>query len=218
MKFLTITTCAMFMTLAACNNSANTDAAATDTTKTDTSTTAATSTAPVQVDSATAARNWQAYMTPGEMHKMLAKSNGTWEGDMSMWMKAGDSPMKMKGLAVLKPILNGLYQQGTHTGTMMGMPFTGISTTGYDNAKKMFFSTWVDNMGTGVMYLTGPYDEATKTITLTGKMVDPGTFAEVDVKQTLTMVDDNTEIMAMYCPGPDGKVFKTMEIKSTRKK
>lgn len=27
------------------------------------------------------------------------------------------------------------------------MPFEGISTLGYDNAKKTFFSTWIDNMG-----------------------------------------------------------------------
>lgn len=43
MKLLTITTCAMFMTLAACNNSANTNAAAADTASksADTSATAA---------------------------------------------------------------------------------------------------------------------------------------------------------------------------------
>jgi hypothetical protein len=35
------------------------------------------------------------------------------------------------------------------------MPFEGISTLGYDNAKKTFFSTWIDNMGTGMMVMEG---------------------------------------------------------------
>jgi len=220
MKLLTITTCAMMMTLAACNNAANTSSAAADTSTkaADTTSTASTPQAPPQLDSATMAKNWQGYMTPGEMHKMMAKMAGTWNGDISMWMKPGDAPMTNKGVAVYKTVLNGLYLQGTHTGNMMGMPFTGMSTMGYDVAKKIFVSSWIDNMGSGIMYLTGPWDEATKTITLTGKMVDPGTYAEVDVKETLRMVDDNTSVMEMYAPGPDGKEFKTMEIKSTRKK
>jgi hypothetical protein len=32
------------------------------------------------------------------------------------------------------------------------------------------------------------------------------------------MVDDNNQIMEMFGPGPDGKEFKMMEIKFTRKK
>lgn len=157
-------------------------------------------------------------MTPGPMHKMMASWNGTWDGDISMWMKPGDAPMKNKGTAVNKMVLNGLYQQATHTGNMMGMPFNGMSTLAYDNAKKIFLSTWIDNMGTGIMELKGPWDEATKTITLTGKMVDPGSYAEVDVKETLQIIDNNTQLMQMFAPGPDGKEFKTMEIRMTRKK
>jgi Protein of unknown function (DUF1579) len=212
---LNITTFVMLVTLMACNNSANTTATDSKAKSADSTTTPP---PPPSLDSATIAKNWQAYMTPGDVHKMMAKMSGTWNGDISMWMKPGDEPMKNTGTAVYKMILNGLYQQGTHTGNMMGMPFAGESTMGYDNAKKIFVSTWVDNMGTGIMYLSGPWDEATKTITLTGKMVDPGTYAEVDVKETLQVVDDNTQIMTMYAPGPDGKEFKTMEIKSTRKK
>ena len=46
---------------------------------------------------------------------------------------------------------------------MMGMPFQGMSTMAYDNGKKTFMSTWIDNMGTGILETEGTYDAGTKT-------------------------------------------------------
>jgi len=73
-------------------------------------------------------------------------------------------------------------------------------------------------MGSGIMVLKGPRDEATKTITLKGKMVDPGTKEDMDVRETFKITDDNNQEMAMYVTMPDGKEFNTMNIKYTRKK
>ena len=93
----------------------------------------------------------------------------------------------------------------------MGMPFEGISIVGYDNALKMYISTWVDNMGTGIMYMKGTYDEKNQLLTSTGKMVDAISGKEINVRQTVKFVDDNTQVMEMYdLRGP--KEFKTMEI------
>ena len=94
-----------------------------------------------------------------------------------------------------------------------------MSTTAYDNAKKVFISTWIDNMGTGIMKMEGPWDEASKTMTLSGKMMDPSTGRECNMRETFKIVDDNTQIMEMYGPDPKtGKEFKTMTIKLTKKK
>ena len=98
------------------------------------------------------------------------------------------------------------------------MPFEGTSTTGYDNAKKVFFTTWMDNMSTGVMNMEGTWDEATKTINFKGKMLCPANGVETEMREVFKIVDDNTQVMEMY--GPDmktGKEFKSMEIKFTRK-
>jgi hypothetical protein len=169
-------------------------------------------------DSATMQKNWEAYMTPGDVHKMMAKWNGEWNGDVTMWMQPGAPEQKSQSTATNKMIMNGLYQQSTHTGNMMGMPFNGISTTAYDIHRKEFISTWIDNMGSGVMVLKGPWDDATKTINLKGRMTDPGTTGEVDVRETFKIIDDNTQEMEMFVMMPDGKEFKTMNIKFTRKK
>lgn len=103
-------------------------------------------------DSATMMKNWQEYMTPGEVHKMMAKWNGTWNGDVAMWMYPGSPEQKSKSTAVNKMIMNGLYQEGNHSGDMMGMPFNGKSIVAYDNHRKEFVSTWIDNMAAASWY------------------------------------------------------------------
>jgi hypothetical protein len=100
---------------------------------------------------------------------------------------------------------------------MMGMPFEGKSTMAYDNFTKKFISSWVDNMGTGVMTMEGTYDNKTKTLTSKGKMVDPTAGKELDVREVVTIIDDNTQKMEMYCT-KDGKEMKTMEMIAKKRK
>jgi hypothetical protein len=169
-------------------------------------------------DSATMMKNWQEYMTPGDMHKMMAKFDGEWTGEVTMWMYPGAPEQKSASTTVNKMIMNGLYQESNHSGDMMGMPFNGKSIVGFDIHLKEFVSTWVDNMGSGIMVMKGPWDEATKTINLKGKMIDPGTKSETEVRVTFKITDDNTQEMEMFVIMPDGKEFKTMNIKYTRKK
>jgi hypothetical protein len=216
MRHITITICAALV-LAACNN----DKATTETKVASATTDEASNKAQawIPVDSATAEKAMMDYMKPGEAHKLLAKEDGEWTGEMKMWMSPGAPPVTNTGSAVFKMIMDGRYQQGHHKGNFGGMPFEGISTTAYDNAKKVYVSSWIDNMGTGLMTMEGKWDEATKTINYKGKMVCPANGMECDVREVYRIVDDNTRYMEMY--GPDlktGKEYKSMEMTFTRKK
>jgi hypothetical protein len=160
---------------------------------------------------------WEASMTPGEQHKMLAEGDGYWNAKVSMWMDPSQPPSESEATSKNEMIMNGLYQRTSHTGNMMGMPFHGESITGYDNIKKQFFSTWIDNMGSGIMMMNGGYDEASKKLTMTGTMTDPMTGKDIMVKNitTFTSPDENTFEMFMVV---DGKDVKNMEIVYTRAK
>ena len=160
---------------------------------------------------------WMAYMTPGPMHQMLAKSNGMWNEDVTLWMAPGSPPQKMTATCINRMTMGGRYQQSMTHGTMNGMQFEGTSTVGYDNAKKIFMSTWIDNMGTGIMYMEGPYNEATKTLEMKGNMIDPMTGKEMAARETMKFNDNNTQLMEMYNTPAGGKEFKSMEIKFTKK-
>ena len=174
--------------------------------------------AAVPPDSATKMKNWQDYMIPGDMHKMMASWNGTWAAEISIWEKAGSEPSKSTGTSVNRMIMGGRYQESNHTSIMMGMPFEGRSTLGYDNVRKVFENIWVDNLGTGVMKMSGQWDSTHNSISFTGKGIDPVSRTENDYRETFNIIDDNTQLMSMYGPGQDGKEFKMMEIKFTRKK
>ena len=222
MKHFIISACIVFITAIGCaGNETKKDETATvpDTTMNTAAKTEETPAAPVKVDSATMMKNWMAYSTPGDMHKMIASWNGTWNGEVTMWQAPGAPAQTSKSTAVNKTVLGGRYQVSNHTGNMMGMPFEGMSTLAYDNAKKVFISTWFDNMGTGLMKLEGPWDEASKSMILSGKCVDPasGTGQEMYIREVFRIIDDKTQSMEMYGPGPDGKEFRMMEIKMTKK-
>ena len=159
---------------------------------------------------------WQGYMTPGEMHKVLAGAVGEWKTDITTWMDPGQPPTTAEGTAVCEAILDGRYFQFKHESTMMGMPFSGIETFGYDNARKKFFTSWIDNMGTGIMNLEGTYDEAAKTITYNGTSTD-FQGKEIKVREVLKIIDNDNSVVEMYGDQGKGEV-KMMEVKSTRKK
>lgn len=159
---------------------------------------------------------WMEYATPGSMQKMMAMADGDWKTDMTFWMAPGAPPSTQTGSNTNKMILGGRYQESRHTSTMGGQPFEGIGVMGYDNAKKTFFSTWVDNMGTGVIFLEGKWDDASRSIHFAGKATDPATGKDMAIREVVKWVDDNTQLMEMYIM-KDGAEFKSMEIKMTRK-
>jgi hypothetical protein len=171
------------------------------------------------VDSATMMQKMQEYGTPGPMHQLMASWNGTWSGESTMWEYDGAPGAKSTGTAVNKMIMGGKYQHSRHTGTMMGMPFEGESITAYDNATKQFTSTWIDTWSTGIMTMTGNWNESSKTLTMSGKYPDifrPG--RECTMRQEIKVIDDKTHQITMY--GPDqktGKEFKMFEIMAKKK-
>ena len=191
MKRITLTICAIFITAIFCNLYAQSEAEM---------------------------KAWMEYMTPGDIHKMLAKSDGEWNEDMSLWMAPGAPVQKNTATCINKMILGGRYQSSAHTGSFNGMPFEGISTVAFDNAKKTFTTTWIDNMGTGIMVMEGKWDDKTKTLNTKGKETDPMTGKDMMVRETLQIIDDDTQKMEMFMTPAGGKEYKSMEIMLTRKK
>ena len=198
-----------------CNNETKTE-----TTSTDTTASTSTEPAPPPMDSAAMAKvkkAWQDFATPGDMHKWMASHEGTWEAEITSYM-SGPEPSKSKATEVVKMIMNGLYQEGTLSSTMMDMPFQGRSILAYDNAKKQFVLTWIDNLGSGILMMTGQYDAPTKTLNFNGTQTDPATGKDSKVRQEQKFLDDDTYVLTMFGDGADGKEAKFMDGTFKRKK
>jgi hypothetical protein len=156
--------------------------------------------------------------TPGPNHKMLASMVGDWTFVMRMWMDPSAPPTETTGTVTHRALMGGRYVQGEFKAAMMGMPFEGTSVTGYDNVSGQFVSTWHDNMSTGIMYMTGSYDPASRSFTYAAEVPDtmqPTT--KVKVREVVRVVDDAQHVMEMY-ETRGGKELKTMEIVFKRAK
>jgi hypothetical protein len=160
---------------------------------------------------------WEAYMTPSESHKWLATMDGEWGADITMWMDPSQPPVKSKGTTSMEMIFDGRYQLSKHIGEYGGMPFYGQNLVAFDNAKKKFISTWIDTMGTGIMILEGTYDSKTKTMNLSGNMVDPISGSDMKVREVVTYTSDDSHKFEMFIVLGDTEM-KSMEIIYNRKK
>ena len=173
-----------------------------------------------QMDPQAMMEEYKKLATPGEPHKQLASLAGSWTTKTKEWMEPGKPPMESSGSVEMKTLLDGRFIQQEFTGDMMGQPYNGIGTTGYDNLRKRYVSTWIDSMGTGIFTMEGKASADGKTITLTGQHAELG-GGQMSHRAVWTLVDPNTQTFVMYgshSHGKEqGKEMKMMEITYTRK-
>ena len=160
---------------------------------------------------------WMKASTPGDAHKKLDGMVGTWDVTVKSWMAPGQPPAESTGTAVNQWVLGNRWMEEKFTGSFMGMPFQGIGYTGYDNIKKQYVGTWMDNMSTAVMVSSGKGGSG-NTYEFTSSMDDPMTGKPAMITEKVTFTDADHHTMEMWGPGPDGKVYKSMEISYSRKK
>ena len=156
--------------------------------------------------------------TPGAPHKVLDAKVGKWITNAKFYAPGAPEPMAMEFKSESKWIMDGRFVQETVTGDFMGAPFIGTATWGYDNIKKKYISTWMDNMSTALMYAEGTYDAATKTFTFMGECPDAMMTKYVKCRSTDTMTDADHGTAKSYMIGPDGKETMNFEMTYTRQK
>lgn len=161
---------------------------------------------------------WNAYMTPGEEHKVLAQRAGQWVVKVTMWPAPGAPPQVSEGTSESRMILGGRYLEDVTSGSFNGMPFEGRGVTGYDNLKKKFVYSWIDNMGTGVMAGEGSYDPSARKFTYVSEAPDLIAGKTKKVRGVETLIDADHWQSVMFDRTPDGKEFKAMELSYSRKK
>lgn len=159
---------------------------------------------------------YQKAAIPGAPHQQLAKLAGSWSTQTKEWMEPNKPPRESKGTCEMKVLLGGRFLQQECQGNMMGHPYNGIGTTGYDNIGKKYVSTWIDSMATGIFKMEGIASANGKTITLLGAHEAPG-GGEMQHRAVWTILDNNNQAFVMYGTHQGGAEMKMMEITYTRK-
>lgn len=161
-------------------------------------------------------KTWMEYMTPGQVHQSMASYAGDWKTENKMWSAPGTEPMVADGFCKIEMFLGGRYLKINYTGNYMGMPFEGLSIEGFDNATEEFNYVWLDNFGTGMVFMKGKYDSKEKTINYKGTMVDPMQKKEVPIRKVVKLLENGNLSRETYSIS-NGQEFKSMEILYTRK-
>jgi len=155
---------------------------------------------------------------PGPEHKHLAALAGTWDQTIKFKMDPAGEWQESKNVETIKVVCGGFFVAAETNGQMMGAPFEGRNLMGYDNHKKKFTAMWIDSFGSYMTLMEGTYDEKTKTLTMTGDMLEPMSGKYMKVRMTTEDKSADEHVAKMYMPGPDGKEFVMMEITSKRRK
>lgn len=173
---------------------------------------------------AEAMQRMEAYGALNENHAYLKQFEGEWECRSKWWMTEGATPIENTCTSTAKVSYDGHFLIEKYTGTFsMGpgtpaQPFNGMATMGYDNHRKQFVNTWIDNWISGVYLEYGSASEGGKVFTFEGENYCCFNDKICKSKSMITFVDPNTRTMEMWGPGLDGKVYKAMEMTFTRKK
>jgi hypothetical protein len=161
---------------------------------------------------------------PGEPHKRMQELVGTWSYVSKWWMSPDTAPNVSSGTMVTRSVMDGRYLISDHASKMqmpgpdgkpMDMQFKGMAVEGYDNVKKKYVASWIDNMGTGIMNLEGTYDPAAKALTYLAEYeAVPGT--KMKIREVVTQIDDDHRKIEFF-EDRGGKEIKTMQIDYSRK-
>jgi hypothetical protein len=160
---------------------------------------------------------------PGENHKIFADAVGSWNYKVKWWMSPDAPPVESNGTTNTRAVMDGRYFISEHEGKMSmpgpdgkmtDMSFQGMGTEGYDNVKKKYVASWIDNMGTSILMMEGTYDPAAKTLTYTGEE-EPMPGMKMKIKQVVKVADKDHRSIEFYEMHGDTEV-KTMEITYNR--
>jgi len=165
----------------------------------------------------TAIQNRAAYMRTNENHTILSTWSGNWNGAATIWRMPDTTAVFGQLKSVSQMQMDGRYLISIITGKVKDTTFQAMGTLGYDNAKKLFVSTWIDNFGTGITELEGGWNNAEHQLELKGKMIDPVTGRDADTRENIRAIDHNNQFIELILyPGDKNKEHKLMEVKFTR--
>jgi hypothetical protein len=155
---------------------------------------------------------------PGAAQEKMAQFAGQWDATVK-WRMDPDAPWtESPGSSSNQMWYDGRYLHQNFSSDMQGMPFKGMSVMGYNNLTKEYEATWIDNMSTGIMFMTGKADAAGKVFTFTGEGADPmqpGKKKRMREVTTINSAEKHTS--EFFESGPNGKEFNSMTIVYTKK-
>jgi hypothetical protein len=154
---------------------------------------------------------------PEKQHKWLQQLVGEWE------MTGEASPpslpsVKFKGTETVRPV-GDFWVAAELKASMMGDPYTGVMTLGYDPEKKKYVGTWYDSMSSYLWTYEGTVDSTGKILTLSTEgpcPLAPGKLSKF--KEVIEIKSKDHKVFTSSVQLEDGKWTTGMTMDYRRKK
>lgn len=145
---------------------------------------------------------WMAFSRPGAAHRELERLLGDWETTTAIWLEPGGEPYAVsRGTASHTWLEQGRWLALESSGTLMEIPHHGFGMLGYDNFKKKYVASFVDNVTTSMITMEGSWDEAGAVLRLFGTVDEP-----------LTEEHDRAVEYAFEATGPDSLTLRVFDL------
>ena len=107
---------------------------------------------------------------PDAEHARLIAMCGTWDVEMTFWLRPGGPGLATKGTSTIRPLLDGRFVEEKIDGTLNGTPFTTLAWTGFNTDTHQYEATRISSTNTMRIAEAGRYDEQTRQFELKGRL------------------------------------------------
>ncbi len=142
---------------------------------------------------------------------------GEWDIEFKIHMQPEQRPTAAVGTDSVRALGDHWIIAETKT-TMMGLPYSGVLSLGYDSQKKHFHGTWVDSFGGNLWVYTGTLNDERDTLTLETEgpnLQDPSRSARY--KEVIQITCEDSRTFTSSTEAEDGTWTKIVTIKYSRK-
>jgi Protein of unknown function (DUF1579) len=147
-------------------------------------------------------------------HARLQAMCGTWNVELTLWLRPGGQPVTSKGTSTIRPLFDGLFIEEKIEGALNGAPFTTLAWTGFNTATRQYEATRISSTNTIRIAESGTYDEESKRFELKADYPFAGdTWHQRTVIQPLTA---DTMIATSYLSFGKVPEWKGAEIRYSR--
>ncbi len=160
---------------------------------------------------------WVRFAMPGQHHRLLRKLVGSWDMSVAYRMDSGSEVVESRGTCQRKWVLGNRFVLEEFDGGSLALPFRGLAVYGYDAFEEKYTSVWLDTTSTALTTSQGTCSGECEVIAFTGQHGDPWTGKKRPSRGVTRLVSDDEHVLELYEPGTDGKEFRVLEIRYTRK-
>lgn len=152
--------------------------------------------------------------TPGAEHERLSPMVGSWDVQISFWLKPEEPPLKSRGFSIIEPLFGGLFLQERVEGLIGEQAFVSLSWYGFSPQKKRYESTRIASTRADRVDESGAWDERQGALVLESAAEASG----ARTRTVLRLATADSLVVERFTLPAAGEPWRTSEIRYTRRR